>query len=61
MRYFIGQTPSHAHCLAVLKTGRQRQRAAAAEYLCLLQPGTPLFPTHAPAWRQQRWLDAMNA
>jgi uncharacterized protein (TIGR02270 family) len=59
-RYFMGEPPSLAHCLAVLKSGFQRQRIAAAEYLCLLQPGTPLFPTSAPAWRQQRWLNKME-
>ncbi len=55
-RYFIGEPPSPAHCRAVLKTGFQRQRIAAAEYLCLLRPGTPLFNVAAPAWRQERVL-----
>jgi len=55
-RYFMGAVPSWAHCVEVLKHGYQRQRMAAAEYLCLLRPGTKLFPTAAPAWRQQRWL-----
>ena len=40
----------------MLREGFQRQRSAAALYLCLLQPGTPLFNTAAPAWRQQRLL-----
>jgi len=44
----------------VLRTGFQRQRTAAAEWLCLLQPGTPLFNTAAPAWRQQRGLTQMG-
>jgi hypothetical protein len=44
-----------------LKTGFQRQRIAAAEYLTLLAPGTPLFNTAAPAWRQQRLLAKMSA
>jgi uncharacterized protein (TIGR02270 family) len=60
-RYFAGEKPSTAHCLAVLKTGFQRQRIAAAEYLCLLQPGTPLFNVAAPSWRQERQLAQMNA
>lgn len=60
-RYFMGQPPSLAHCLTVLKTGFQRQRSAAALYRSLLQPGTPLFNTAAPAWRQQQSLDAMGA
>lgn len=55
-RYFVGEPLSLAHCLRVLKEGYQRQRIAAAEWRCLLQPGTPLFNTAAPAWRQQRWL-----
>ncbi len=58
-RYFMGQAPSPAHSLEVLKTGFQRQRTAAAVYRCLLAPGTPLFNTAAPAWRQQRLLAAM--
>ena len=60
-RYFMGQPPSPAHCLSVLKDGFQRQRIAAAEYLTLMNPGTPLFNCAAPAWRQQRWLAAMGA
>ncbi len=40
----------------VLREGCQRQRIAAALYLSLLQPGAPLFPTSAPAWRHKRWL-----
>jgi hypothetical protein len=59
-RYFMGKLPSWEHCLDVLKTGYQRQRIAAAQYLCLLRPGTPLFNTAAPAWRQKRWLAKMT-
>jgi uncharacterized protein (TIGR02270 family) len=58
-RYFMGQPVSKEHCIHVLKTGYQRQRILAAQYLCLLEPGTPLFNTSAPAWRQQRLLAAM--
>jgi uncharacterized protein (TIGR02270 family) len=58
-RYFMGEPPSPAHCLDVLKNGYQRQRMAAAIYLCLLKPGTPLFNCAAPAWRQQRLLAKM--
>ncbi|MBT2324388.1 TIGR02270 family protein [Variovorax paradoxus] len=60
-RYFMGEPPSPPLCLSVLKSGFQRQRKAAAVYLCLMNPGTPLFNCAAPAWRQQRWLDAMGA
>lgn len=55
-RYFAGAPPSPKHCIEVLKTKGQRQRIMAAEYLCLLRPGTKLFPVAAPAWRQSRWL-----
>jgi|EndMetStandDraft_4_1072995.scaffolds.fasta_scaffold69761_2 uncharacterized protein (TIGR02270 family) len=58
-RYFMGEPPSPAHCLSVLRNGFQRQRGAAAQYLRLLTPGTPMFNTSAPAWRQQRLLAAM--
>jgi uncharacterized protein (TIGR02270 family) len=58
-RYFMGAPVSREHCLQILKEGCQRQRIAAAQYLCLLQPGTALFNTRAPAWRQQRWLATM--
>jgi hypothetical protein len=56
----MGSAPAREHCLQVLKEGYQRQRMAAAEYLCLIAPGTSLFNTRAPAWRQQRWLAKMN-
>ena len=59
-RYFVGAPVSSAHCQTVLIGGYQRQRIAAAEHLAFLLPGTPVFNTAAPAWRQQRWLDAME-
>ena len=59
-RYFMGEAPSLAHCLGVLKTGFQRQRTAAAEHISLLRPGTPIFNTAAPTRRQQRLLDRMG-
>lgn len=52
-RYFMGAPVTREHCLDVLATGYQRQRILAAHYLCLLAPGTPLFNTDAPSWRQQ--------
>ncbi len=58
-RHFLGQPLTHDHCVRVLKQGFQRQRIAAAEHLCLIEPGTPLFDTSAPAWRQRRLLDAL--
>lgn len=55
-RYFMGAPVTHEHCIGVLKRGRQRERSLAAHHLCLLEPGTPLFNTAAPAWRQQSWV-----
>ena len=55
-RYFMGAVPAPASCREALKTGFQRQRIAAADYLTLLTPGTPLFNTAAPTRRQQRLL-----
>ncbi|MBS0172637.1 MAG: TIGR02270 family protein [Nitrospira sp.] len=60
VRYFMGAPPTWEHCLQVLKDGYQRQRIAAAHYLCLLRPGTPLFNCAAPAWRQKRLLERMS-
>lgn len=60
VRYFMGAPPSWNHCLLVLKDGYQRQRFAAAQYLCLLHPGTPLFNCAAPAWRQRQLLAQMS-
>jgi uncharacterized protein (TIGR02270 family) len=59
-RYFMGAPIARDHCIDVLKNGYQRQRILAAQYLCLLEPGTPLFNTGAPAWRQQRSLAKMG-
>lgn len=60
VRYFMGEPLNRENCLRVLKEGYQRQRIAAAIYLSLLNPGTPLFEWRAPAWRQQRLLTQMN-
>jgi uncharacterized protein (TIGR02270 family) len=59
-RHFIGAPVTRQHCIHVLKNGYQRQRILAAHNLCLLEPGTPLFNTSAPAWRQQRLLAKMT-
>src|SRR5262249_31322199 len=59
-RYFMGAPLTRDRCIDVLKHGCQRQRILAAHYLCLLEPGTPLFNTTAPAWRQQRALAKMT-
>jgi uncharacterized protein (TIGR02270 family) len=60
VRYFMGEPLNRENCLRVLKEGFQRQRIAAALYLSLLNPGTPLFEWRAPAWRQQRLLARMT-
>jgi uncharacterized protein (TIGR02270 family) len=60
VRYFMGAPVTTEHCVRVLKEGYQRQRIAAAQHLCFQRPGTQLFPTSAPAWRQQRWLAQMS-
>ena len=57
VRHFLGAPPAPEHCTRVLREGFQRQRFAAARWLCLLSPGSKLFATAAPAWRQQRRLD----
>ncbi len=59
-RYFVGAPVTRAQCLDILRHGNQRQRVLAAHYLCLLEPGTPLFNTSAPAWRQQRELARLD-
>lgn len=58
-RYFMGALVTRALCTDVLRRGYQRQRILAANYLCLLEPGMPLFNTSAPAWRQQGALQQM--
>ncbi|QLQ33550.1 MAG: TIGR02270 family protein [Candidatus Thiothrix singaporensis] len=57
-RYLMGQPLSPQQCNAVLKTGMQRQRQAAALELALMAPQTPLFATCAKASRQRRLLTA---
>jgi uncharacterized protein (TIGR02270 family) len=56
-RYLLGESPTPGHCLEALNTAFQRQRAAAAETLSLLQPGHVLFNIAAPSWRQQQLLE----
>lgn len=59
-RYLMGAPVSRATSLHVLRSGHQRQRMAAAHHLCILEPGTALFNTSAPAWRQQKQLAQMS-
>jgi uncharacterized protein (TIGR02270 family) len=58
-KLFLGKPITPEHCIHVLKTGYQRQRVIAAHYRSLIQPGTVLFPTSAPAWRQHKLLQAL--
>jgi uncharacterized protein (TIGR02270 family) len=55
-RYLLGQPITYAQMEHVLKTGRQRQRHAAALEMSILKPGFPLFEVRAPGFRQQRIL-----
>jgi uncharacterized protein (TIGR02270 family) len=51
-RYLLGKPMAIDSLKEALKTGRQRQRRAAAIELAMRQPGTPLFNTSAPGFRQ---------
>lgn len=55
-RYLVGKPISAEYLQQVLRTGYQRQRAAAALELAILQPGMPLFEVRAPGFRQQKIL-----
>lgn len=55
-RYLLGQPITPESIRQALKTGFQRQRAAAALELAILKPGRPLFEVRAPGWRQQAML-----
>ena len=56
VRHLVGQPITQEHAQRVLRTGTQRQRAAAALELALLIPGMPLFETRAPGLLQQKLL-----
>jgi uncharacterized protein (TIGR02270 family) len=51
-RYLLGRPIEPAGLELALRDGRQRQRAAAALELAVLQPGRPLFETRTPGPRQ---------
>jgi uncharacterized protein (TIGR02270 family) len=55
-RYLLGNPINEQHCQSVLRTGKQRQRQAAALELSLMQPTRPLFETRAMGKRQQQRL-----
>lgn len=56
IRYLAGEPIAAGHLRQLLRTGRQRQRGAAAIELALLQPGKPLFSVTAPGLRQRELL-----
>ena len=51
-RYLCGKPIAPDHLKAILQTGYQRQRAAAALELAILSPRQPLLEVRAPGWRQ---------
>jgi uncharacterized protein (TIGR02270 family) len=55
-RYLCGKPISEQQCQHVLRYGYQRQRAAAAIELAIMNPGQPLFEVRAPGFRQQKLL-----
>jgi uncharacterized protein (TIGR02270 family) len=55
-RYLAGKPITANNLRQVLRTGYQRQRAAAAIELAMLNPGQPLFEVRAPGCRQQKLL-----
>lgn len=57
-RYLVGVPIEMMNLQDVLRSGLQRQRAAAALEMVLLQPGQPLFEVRARGDRQQQTLGA---
>ena len=55
-RYLAGKTIHRDELWTVLAEGPQRQRAAAAIELALLEPGKPLFNVRAKVGDQVRWI-----
>jgi len=55
-RYLTGKQITAEHLQQVLRSGRQRQRAAAALELVIMRPGQPLFEVRAQGIRQQKIL-----
>lgn len=52
-RYLLGKEITPEQARAVLRTGKQRQRAAAALELAIRSPGQPLFNVAAPGFKQR--------
>lgn len=51
-RLLLGKTLTRENILSVLSAGSQRQRAAAAMELGIIEPGRPLYNIFDTAWRQ---------
>ena len=60
-RYLRGKPIERANLIDALKNGYQRQRAAAALELALLEPSEPMFEVRAPGRRQQEALAQWNS
>jgi uncharacterized protein (TIGR02270 family) len=58
VRHLSGRPVNRASCQEVLKTGKQRQRRAAALELALVSPEAPLFETRAVGKKQQSRLSS---
>ena len=56
VRHLVGKPITPEWCWQVLREGYQRQRAAAAIELAIMQPDQPLFEVRAPGFRQQKLL-----
>ena len=56
-RYLWGEPITIDGLPQVLRIGKQRQRTATALELAIRQPGTALFNTSAPGFRQQALLN----
>ena len=52
-RYLLGKEITPDQARGVLRTGKQRQRCAAALELAIRSPGQPLFNVAAPGFRQR--------
>ncbi len=55
-RYLVGKPITEEQCQHVLRYGYQRQRAAAALELAIMNPTVPLFNVCAPGFRQKQML-----
>ena len=55
VRHILGKPIGKESLRDALMKGYQRQRAAAALELAIVNPGRPLFETRAPGFRQQRF------